>query len=105
MLYETIALHLLENRPEIHEQLRRNKQVLATMQLLAQQLKSSHELAKEQLLQRWPDSDPSQIASEAMEIAVMEVEALLPAAYPLPENDFPSLYEAIAFALTHSLPA
>ena len=64
MLYKTIVLSLLEQLPQLHEQLCKNRQLLATLERLADELKSSHETWKEQLLQdqageREPDSERS----------------------------------------------
>jgi hypothetical protein len=73
MQYKTIVLELLQQRPEIHEQLRKDRKLLMTMESYARDLKSSHEAWKETLSQERPGSDPSQIASEAMELALKEL--------------------------------
>ena len=52
------------------------------MEFYARELKTSHEAWKETLVQAKPGSDPSQIASEAMEMAVKELEDRLPTASP-----------------------
>jgi hypothetical protein len=70
MHYKTIVLGLIEERPEIHEKLRRTRTLLPTLELYAKKLKTSHEAWKEHLFKERPASDPSQIASEALEIAL-----------------------------------
>jgi hypothetical protein len=66
MQYKTIIHELLQQRPQMHEQLRKDRKLLPTMELYAKELKRSHEAWKEQLSQQRPDSDPSQVASEAL---------------------------------------
>ena len=43
MQYKTIILELLEQRPEIHDQLRKNRKLLPTLEICAHELKTSHE--------------------------------------------------------------
>ena len=102
MLYKTIVLELLQQRPQMHEQLRKERKLLATLELYAKALKSSHEAWKEQISQLRPGSDPGQVASEAMEMALMELEERLPAESPQEENDPLSLDEAMAFLRRHT---
>ena len=97
MQYKTIVLELLQQRPQMHEQLRKQRKLLAAMELYARELKTSHEEWKETLDQRRPGSDPSQIASEALEIALQELEDRLPAESHPEDNDPLSLDEAMAF--------
>jgi hypothetical protein len=73
MLYKTIILELLQNRPELYEQLRKNRTLLPTVNRLASDLKARHQTWKQELQSTRPGSD-SQIASEAMELAVKELE-------------------------------
>jgi hypothetical protein len=102
MKYMTIILELLQGRPEIRDQLTKNRTLLPTLELLARELKTRHEAWKEVLLKVKPQSDPSQIASEAMEMALKELEDRLPSASP-PEGAEPlSLDEAIAFVRSHT---
>lgn len=102
MYYKTIVLRLLEERPQMHERLRQEHQLLSAMNLHARELKASHEEWKEYLAVAKPGSDPIQIASEAMEMALKELEDRLPAESP-PSDDEPfSLDEAMAFVLRHT---
>ena len=74
MQYKTIALELIQEQPELYEQLRSSKRLLPAMDAYAIELKASHEAWKDQLGQAKPGSDPSQIASEAMELAIQELQ-------------------------------
>ena len=74
MQYKTIILELLQQRQELHDQLRKDRTLLPTMERYASELKTSHEAWKERLSELRPGSDPSQIASEAMEMALQELE-------------------------------
>ena len=68
MQYKTIVLELLQQHPEIHQHLQSRRTLLATMELYARELKTSHKAWKARLSQALPGSNPSQIASEALEI-------------------------------------
>ena len=102
MQYKTMILELLQQRPEILDQLRKERKLLPTMEHYAQKLKTSHEAWKEDLNQVRPGSDRSQIASEALEMALMELENHLPSESPQSEQDELSLDEAMAFILNHT---
>ena len=102
MLYKTIVLELLEQNPQIHDQFRRQRLLLPALELYSQNLKTSHEAWQAQLLQRKPASDPKQIASEALELALKDLESHLPSE-SLPEADEPlSLEEAMVFLGRHT---
>ena len=96
MLYKTIVLELIQQQPELHEQLRASRALLATMDAYALVLKSSHEEWMERLGQRMPGSDRSQLSSEALEIALKELEEDLSSASKA-DVDGPSLDGAIAY--------
>ena len=101
MQYKTIILELLQQRPEMHEQLRKERKLLPALELYAKELKTSHEAWKEQLSQAKPGSDRSQIASEAMEMALKDLEDRLPSGSP--DDSTPlSLKEAMAFIRRHT---
>ena len=72
------------------------------METCAVELKASHETWKETLAQANPGSDPAQISSEAMEIAIKELEDRLPSVSAQDEMEPLSLDKAMAFVLTHS---
>ncbi len=88
MQYMMIVLELLTERTELHEQLRQSRQLLTTVETIAQELRDSHFAWTEYLEQTHPDSDPMQIASEALELAVKELEDRLPPVSP-PANQEP----------------
>lgn len=102
MQYKTIVLHLLEQRPEMHDQLRTSRTLLPTLNRMASELKSSHEAWKDRLLQARPDSGESQIAGEAMEIALKELEDSLPNESPQDEDEPLSLDAAMGFLRRHT---
>ena len=102
MQYKTIVLELLWERADLHEQLRQTHSLLPTLETLAKELKASHETWKETLAKAKPESEPSQIASEALEMAIKELEAHLPSASPPDEGEPLSLDQAMAFVLSHS---
>src|SRR5271163_1637950 len=74
MHYKTIVLELIQQQPELHEQLRARRTLLATMDACALALKASHEEWMERLSQRSQGWDRSQVSSEALEIALKELE-------------------------------
>jgi hypothetical protein len=73
MLYKTIVLHLLEDRPQMYQQLRKSRTLLATLNRLAEELKASHEALMN--LGNQPN--------EAAELAIKELVDSLP---PASEN-------------------
>jgi hypothetical protein len=101
MLYKTIILELLQQRPQMHEQLRKNRKLLAALEIYAKELKTSHEAWKEVLSQAKPGSDPSQIATEAREMALKQLEDRLPSGSVTTDQEA-SLDEAMAFIRNHT---
>jgi hypothetical protein len=97
MHYKSFVHELLKQRPEMHEQLCRSRKLLATLNLYASQLKTSHEAWKDRLTQRKPGHGECQIASEALEIALKELENCLPSRVPPQGSEPLSLDEAIAY--------
>ena len=102
MQYKTIVLEMLQQRTELHEQLLSTRQLLSTVEAWAKELKDRHEFWKDALLQAKPSSEPSQIASEALEMALSEVETRLPFAILQDETEALSLDQAMAFVKSHS---
>jgi hypothetical protein len=105
MQYKTITLVLIEENPELHERLRQSRTLHSTMEKLAIQLKENHEMWKETLRRSKPNSDPSQIASEALEFACKELEEVLASASPQSETEVLSLDEAMSLLRRHTPPA
>jgi hypothetical protein len=96
MQYKTIVLELLQQQTELHEQLRTNRQLLSALENYAQELRTSHHSWIETLAQAKPGS-ALLIKSEAMEMALQELEARLPSASQPDEDEALSLDEAIAY--------
>ncbi len=78
MKYKTICLGLLEQHPAMYDQLRKRRTLLPTLNRLASGLKARHQAWIQELREIRSGSD-SQIASEAMELAVKELEDRLSA--------------------------
>jgi hypothetical protein len=97
MQYKTNILELLQQRPQMHEQLRKSRKLLTTLETYARELKTRHEVWKEDLSELRPGSDPNQIAAEAMEMALKDMEDRLPSESPPDETEALSLVAAIAF--------
>jgi hypothetical protein len=102
MQYKTIVLELLQQRTQMHDQLRRERKLLPTMEQLARELKTSHQAWKEQLWELKPDSDPSEITSEALELAIRQLEDRLPPDSPPESHEELSLDGAMAFLRRHT---
>jgi hypothetical protein len=75
MRYKTIVLALLEANPTLHSRLKAQRQVLATMDRLALELRSQHHEQMRILQERSPASDPRVISSQALELALEELRA------------------------------
>lgn len=97
MLYKTIILELLEQNPVLHEQLRKNHILLATMDLYATALASRHQDWERQIAHARPGSNQKQIASEALELAVEEMNDWLASGALPHETEALSLDDAMAF--------
>jgi hypothetical protein len=97
MQYKTMILELLRDRPQMHEQLRKERKLLSTMERYARELKASHRAWKEMLTQMRPGSSPIQLASEALEIALKELEDRLPSESPWDESPTQFLDAAMLF--------
>lgn len=97
MQYKTMVLGLLEQRPRMHRTLRKTRQLLPIMEQLALLLKTRHYAWKEKLSRARPGSDETQTASEALEMALAELEAALPNESPQDEAAPLSLDAAMQF--------
>jgi hypothetical protein len=107
MHYKTIVLELLQQHPELHRELASSKTLLPILDRYAADLKARHENWTQTLSQERPVSAPSQIASEALELALQELRDALPAA-STPNDDSPeplSLDAAMAHIRRHTPPA
>jgi hypothetical protein len=96
MHYKTIVLELLRDRPRIAERLSDERRWLPALDRCSTELKTRHQ-AWTALLTGTRAGDPSQLASEALEIAIRELEAGLDSGFSPTEDDGPSLDAAMAF--------
>lgn len=96
MHYKTITLELIQEIPDLYEQLRSSKRLLPVIDDYATGLKASHEQWKAQITLT-PGSDPSQIASEALELAIVDLRNRLRSAYPTDDSELFSLDDAMTF--------
>jgi hypothetical protein len=95
--YKTIVLELLKQQTEFYDLLRITRRLLPTLEVCAQQLKDNHESWKETLSQVKPDSDMSQINSQALELALKELEDRLHSLSPQDDGELPTLDNAMAY--------
>jgi len=102
MQYKTIILGLLQQRTQMHETLRKERKLLTTMEKLARELRTRHQAWMENLSQANPGNDRSQISSEAMEMALKELEDRLPPVSAADEEAALALDRAMASVLSHT---
>ena len=105
MHYKTMVLELLKQHPTTRNQLRKKRLLLPALDRYARALKASHEAWKDCLSRGKPGSDPSQIASEALEIALTDLEDSLSRGSRLGTDDSLPLDTAIAFSKMRTPPA
>jgi hypothetical protein len=78
MRYMTLVLEILNQRPQLQDQLRKDRKLLPMMEQYARELKESH-LAWMTLLTRLRSgNEKDQICSEALELALKELRRSLP---------------------------
>jgi len=87
MHYKTIVLGLLQDRPQLRDRLQQQRRMLLIVEQYALELKASHEEWQERLAQLRPGSDPVQIKSEAMELAIEELVKRLPSESNASDNE------------------
>ena len=105
MHYKTIILELIQDRPELYEALRTSKRLLPALDTYAIDLKNSHEAWKARIAQTRGGSDPMQVASEAMELAIEEFQEHLPCDSPSDGEEPLSLDAAMRFIRRATPPA
>ncbi len=104
MQYQTITLQLLEQHKGLHDQLRHTRRLLPTMKTYAAYLKARHELWMQLLRLERPASAPSQLSSEALELAQDDLRSRLRHDSSTDTAAAPSLDEAMAFLRRHTPP-
>lgn len=102
MQYKTIVLEMLQQRPDLHEQLQQQRKLLTTMEKYAKELKASHEAIKAQLQKACPENSTDQTSSEAFELALKELESRLPPESPMDNPEEITLDAAMGFIRSHS---
>ncbi len=105
MQYKTIVLELLQEHPELHDQLQASKTLLRALDQYALALKASHESWMERIGQKRPGSDRRQVSGEALEFALREIQERLSADSKKDEEEPQSPDEAMAFLRRHTPPA
>jgi hypothetical protein len=80
MQYKSIVLEMIRDRPELYESLRSSKRLLTAMEAYAGELREMHQELRTAVARRQPGSDPNQIAAEALEMAIGELQDRLPSA-------------------------
>lgn len=78
MTYQTMILELMMQRPRTLKELRSNRVLFPAIELYAKQLRQIHQSWKRHLFQNSLECCEEQIASEALEFALMEVQELFP---------------------------
>jgi hypothetical protein len=78
MLYKTIVLELIQDRPELCSRLRQERLMLQAVETLAVDLKSRHEQWQQKLLNTMRGEAKELIHSRAMEFAIDEAIKMLP---------------------------
>ena len=104
MQYKTMVLELLQQHPQLYQQLLSRRTLLSTLESHARWLRARHEAWKHSLSQAKPGSEASQIASEALEMALKELEDHLPSGLPPHESEPLSLDAAMAFVRGRTRP-
>lgn len=105
MQYKTIVLELLKARPRIHKKLCRRQMLLPTLERYAEELKTRHEAWKDHLSWAMPARNESQIASEALEIALDELATFLHLEFQPEDRGKLSLAGAMVFIRGRRPPA
>lgn len=99
--YKTIVLELLRDRPALHEQLRVSGTLQASMEQLAVAFRACHLEHLKELAESRQASDPAQLSSEAMELAVKELQDSLPGELASEDTELFSLDQAMTFLHRH----
>jgi hypothetical protein len=105
MHYKTIALELIQQHPKMQSKLRMSRSFLPIVEHYARQLKKSHEVWKDRLTQTMPRRNESQIASEALEIALKEMENSFHLELLTEDSETVSIEEIMAFIRRRTPPA
>jgi hypothetical protein len=108
MQYKTITLELIQDQyPALHERLRASRMLLSAADLHAAALERYHNTRMDQLFLARPGSEDSQIASEALELAIEDLKEDLRSESPTDDGSAEelSLEAAMAYLRRHTPPA
>jgi hypothetical protein len=107
MRYITICHELLqEHYPRLTERLRQERRLLLAVNDCAIALKARHDYWKAEFRKTNPGLDESRITSEALEMALSDLQDALPSESPPDETDGPlSLDAAMAYLRRHPTPS
>jgi hypothetical protein len=104
MQYKTICLQMIQDRPEMYDQLLSKRILLPTLERYAEELRTSHQAWKDRLSKAKPGRSESQIANEALEMALQQL-ALSFGSPPTEEDEPFPLDAAMAFIRCPTPPA
>lgn len=105
MKYKTIALELLQQDLELYRRLKASRTLLLALDQCSAALKASHESWMDRIARQRPGSEGNQVSGEALECALLEIQALLPTASEATGEEPPSLDAVMAFLRRHTPPA
>jgi hypothetical protein len=105
MQYKTIVLELIQQHPEFYGRLVSGRNLLPALERYSAELRDHHQSRKAQLSQARPGGDPGQIASEALELALAELEGCLPDESSTDDTGTLSLDGAMAYLRRRTPPA
>jgi hypothetical protein len=108
MHYKTITLELLRQNPFLHRRLQDNGTLMQSLNHCAGTLRERHLAWMDSLSRTRPQSDPGQISSEALELALQELRDALPAESAqsnVETAEAPSLDAAMTYLRRHTPPA
>ena len=104
MQYKTIVMELLEQNPELYNQLMQNRRLLETIDAMALELKLRHEQTIAELSEQQPDVTYSVICSQATEIVIAELQQRLAPTSDHETDEMMSLDQIMASVMLHSPP-
>lgn len=82
MQYKTIILELIQQNEPLHDRLRSQRNLLATVDRLAAQLKADHETYLNEMTMQEPAASRPAVSQQAFEMAIKEAEEQLMAMTP-----------------------
>ena len=102
MLYKTIVLEMLQDRPGLYTELQSSKRLLPAMEEYAIDLKNLHQGWKQRLTAENPRRSPTLIASEALELALEDLQSRLPSGQESASAEVIPIDSAMTFVRRHT---